>query len=42
MVTEIKSKEYFDEIKPHLRDIINKLKISQTWKIQLTITINNW
>ena len=30
--------EYLDNIRPHLRDIINDLKQSNTWKIQLTIT----
>ena len=33
-------KENLDEIKPNLRDIVNDLKQSDTWKIQLTITIN--
>ena len=28
------------KIRPYLRDIINVLKQSDTWKIQLTITIN--
>ena len=32
--------EYLDEIKPYLKDIINNLKKSDTWKIQLTIAIN--
>ena len=32
--------EYLHEIKPYLKCIINKLKISDTWKIQLTIAIN--
>ena len=32
--------EYFDNIRPYLRDIINNLKYSEVWKIQLTITIN--
>ena len=27
-------REYIDEIKPYLNDIINKLKIYDTWKIQ--------
>ena len=31
---------YLDEIKPYLKDIINNLKNSDTWKIQLTIAIN--
>ena len=29
-----------DKIKPYLRDIINNLQKSDTWKIQLTIAIN--
>ena len=33
-------KEYLDKIRPYLKDIINDLKKSGTWKIQLTITIN--
>ena len=32
--------EYLNKIKPYLKDIINDLKKSDTWKIQLTITIN--
>ena len=32
--------EYLDKIRPYLRGIINDLKQSDTWKIQLTITIN--
>ena len=32
--------EYFNKIRPYLKDIINKLKKSDTWKIQLTIAIN--
>ena len=32
--------EYPDTIRPYLKDIINDLKKSDTWKIQLTITIN--
>ena len=32
--------EHFDKIRPYLRDIINDLKQSSTWKIQLIITIN--
>ena len=32
--------EYLDKIRSYLRDIINDLKQSDTWKIQLTITIN--
>ena len=32
--------EYLDKIRPYLRDIINDLKQSDTWKIQLTIKIN--
>ena len=30
-------KECLNEINPHLKDIINNLKESDTWKIQLTI-----
>ena len=33
-------KEYLNEIKPYLKDIINNLKKSDAWKIQLTISIN--
>ena len=29
--------EYLNKIKPYLKDIINDLKISDTWKIELTI-----
>ena len=32
--------EYLDKIKPYLRGIINDLKQSHTWNIQLTTTIN--
>ena len=32
--------EYLDKIRSHLKDIINHLKQSDTWKIELTITIN--
>ena len=32
--------EYLDKIRSYLRDIVNDLKQSDTWKIQLTITIN--
>ena len=33
-------KEYLDEIKPYLKDIINNLKSSDTFKIELTTAIN--
>ena len=33
-------KEYLDEINPHLKDIISNLKSSDTFKIELTTTIN--
>ena len=33
-------KEYLNEIKPNLRDIIINLQKSDTWKIHLTIEIN--
>ena len=32
--------EYLNKIRPYLKDIINNLKKSNTWKIQLTIAIN--
>ena len=32
--------EYLNKIRPHLKDIINNVKKSDTWKIQLTISIN--
>ena len=32
--------EHLNKIKPYLKDIINDLKKSDTWKIQLEITIN--
>ena len=33
------AEEYLDKIRPYLRDTINDLKQSDTWKIQLAITI---
>ena len=33
------TKEYLDKIRPCLKDIINDLKIFDTWKIQLAIRI---
>ena len=33
-------KEYPDEVKPYLKDIINNLKASDRCKIELTIAIN--
>ena len=32
--------EYLNKIRPYLKDIINSLKNSGTWKIQLLIAIN--
>ena len=32
--------EYFNKIRPYLKGIINNLKKSDTWKIQLTIRTN--
>ena len=32
--------EYLNKIKPYLRNIINHLQNSDTWKIQLTTAIN--
>ena len=40
-VIEIKqtlsAEEYLNKIRPYLKDIINNVKKSDTWKIQLTI-----
>ena len=36
----LSTEEYLDKIRPCSGDIINYLKQSDTWKIQLTITIN--
>ena len=33
-------KKYLNKIRPYLKDIINNLKKPDTWRIQLTITIN--
>ena len=33
-------KGYLDEIKPYLKDLINNLRKSETWKTQLTISCN--
>ena len=35
----LRVREYLNKIRPYLKDIINNLKISDTCKIQLTITI---
>ena len=32
--------EYLNKIRPYFKDIINNIKTSDTWKIQLTIAIN--
>ena len=32
--------EYLNKIKPYLRDLVNYVKQSDTWKILLTITNN--
>ena len=32
--------KYLDKIRPYLTDIVKDLKQSDTWKFQLTITIN--
>ena len=32
--------QYLDETRPHLKDIINLLKKSDTWKIQLVIVVD--
>ena len=41
-VTTIKIKHYQlkNKIRPYLKDVINNLKKSDTWKIQLTLAIN--
>ena len=33
-------KEYLNKMRPYLKDIVNKLKKSDTWKIQLAIAAN--
>ena len=33
-------KEYLNKIQPYIRDTVNDLKQSDTWKIQLKIAIN--
>ena len=35
--TTLSVEEYLNKISPYLKDIINNLKKSDTWKIQLTI-----
>ena len=41
MVIEILSfEEYLNKIRSYLKDIINNIKKSGTWKIQLTMAIN--
>ena len=32
--------DYLDKIRPYLKDIVNNIKISDTWKIQLTLASN--
>ena len=36
----LSAEEYLNKIIPYLKDILNKLKKSNTWKIQLTIANN--
>ena len=36
----LSSEEYLDKIRPYLKVVINDPKQTDTWKIQLTITIN--
>ena len=38
--TKLSIEKYLYEIKPHLNDIINNLKMSHTLNIQLTLVIN--
>ena len=40
MEIKIKRKDYLDEIKPYLCDIINDHKTQGDWKIKLTMAIN--
>ena len=37
---KLSAEEYLNKIRPYLKDIKNDLKISDTWKIQLTIAVN--
>ena len=36
----LSTQEYLNKIRRHLKDIMNDLKTSDTWKIQLTISVN--
>ena len=36
----LSGEEYVSKVRPYLKDIINNLKTSDTWKSQLTIVIN--
>ena len=36
----ISVEKYINKIRPYLKNIINNLKASDTWEIQLTIAIN--
>ena len=36
----LSDEEYLNKVRPYLKDIINNLKTSDTWKSQLTIVIN--
>ena len=36
----LSAEEYLNKIRPYLKDTINNLKTSDSWKIQLTIAIN--
>ena len=38
--TTLSVKKYLNKVRSHLKDIINNLEISDTWKTWLTITIN--
>ena len=37
---KLSTEKYLNKIKPYLKDIKNDLKLSNTWKIQLTIAVN--
>ena len=39
-IKKLSPKEYFDIIRPYLRDMINDHKTRREWKIQLTMRIN--
>ena len=40
IILNIKVKTYFNKIRWYLKDILNNLKNSDSWKTQLTVAIN--